>query len=155
MSKEQRLRRLVLELRQLLADAEVEAVYRRLRERDRKRGRYPLYRLVRNLPSLSVRMDGAKNHGRPHVHCDVGKKKHVASVAIDNGEVLAGKLQSEQLGEVKNWVQRHKQALTHLWTEMQAGRPVEVLICELQAKEDVDFKPRRKRQPRKRRRKPT
>jgi len=72
-------------------------VYRRARERDRKAGRFPAYKLVRNLPSVSVRMDGTKNHHRPHVHISVGKQKHVASLAIDNGELLAGRLKPYEL----------------------------------------------------------
>ena len=97
MSREERLRRYVLELRRKLSYAAVDDVYRRARERDRKAGRFPAYKLVRNLPSVSVRMDGTKNHHRPHVHISVGKQKHVASLAIDNGELLAGRLKPYEL----------------------------------------------------------
>ena len=147
MTTERRFKRLALELRRLLSYADVNDTYRRHRERDQKLGRHVLYKLVRNLPSLSVRMDGTKNHGRPHIHCDIGKKKHAATVALDTGEVLAGhdQLQSHHLHEVQEWVQRHKRALMQLWNEMQAGNPVDALICELQAKDDVPMMPSRKR----------
>ncbi|WP_426532633.1 DUF4160 domain-containing protein [Bradyrhizobium sp. McL0615] len=137
MSREERLKRYVSELRRKLSYAAVQDVYRRARERDRKAGRFPLYKLVRNLPSVSVRMDGTKNHKRPHVHISVGKQKHAASLAIDNGELLAGKLKPYELREVQTWISAHKRALLNLWSEMQAGRPVDELICELRAKENV------------------
>jgi hypothetical protein len=123
-----------------LSYAEVEDAHALAVERDRKRERRHFYKLVRNLPSVSVRMDGTKNHGRPHLHVSIGRDKHAASIAIDNGENLTGrhKLTTTQLREVRDWVQSHKQALTKLWTEMQAGRSsVDALICELQEKEDV------------------
>jgi hypothetical protein len=77
-------------------------------------------------------MDGTKNHGRPHVHCDIGKEKHAASVAIDNGEMIAGTLNGKQMREVRRWINSHRQVLMDLWEEMQAGRSVEALICQLQ-----------------------
>jgi hypothetical protein len=137
MSKERRLKRYVLELRRKLSYAEVQAAYLRAGESDRRKGRFAAYKLVRNLPSVSVRMDGTKNHGRPHLHISVGKQKHTASIAIDNGELLAGELTKTQLREVQAWVSSHERALLNLWEEMQAGRPVDELICELQEKENV------------------
>jgi hypothetical protein len=134
-----RLRKLVMELRRQLADAAFEASYRRLRERNRREKRRPRYKLVKVLPSVRVRMDGTKNHGRPHVHLDIGKEKHAASIAIDNREVLVGTctLTTTQLREVQGWIQRHERALERLWNEMQTGGPgVEALICELQEEED-------------------
>jgi hypothetical protein len=142
MSKERRLKRHVLELRRRLSYAEVNDTYGRAVKRDRKRKRKRLYRLVRNLPSLSVRMDGTRNHGRAHLHVSIGKQRHVASIAIDNAEILAGTLTTTQKREVQDWVLSHRQALTKLWTEMQAGRPVDALICELQGKDDVPMLPR-------------
>jgi hypothetical protein len=127
MTTEQRLRKLVLELRRKLADAQLWARYRR---EDAKRGaRRP--RLVKVFPSVRIRMDATKNHGRPHVHCDIGKKRHAATIAIDNAEVIAGKLPSLEKREAQTWIKRHKLALTDLWLEMQAGRPITALICEL------------------------
>jgi len=137
MSKERRLKRYVLELRRKLSYAAVDDVYRRAVARDRKLGRFPAYKLVRNLPSVSVRMDGTKNHGRPHVHVSVGKQQHVASLAIDSGELLVGRLKPYELREAQAWISSHKRALLNLWSEMQAGRPVDELICELQGKENV------------------
>ena len=93
---------------------------------------------MRNLlPSVSVRMDGTKKHNRPHLHISVGKQKHAASTSIHNGELLAGKLTSTQRREVQAWVSSHSRAPLKLWEEMQAGRPVDELICELQGKENV------------------
>ena len=76
-------------------------------------------------------MDGTKNHSRPHIHCDIAKNKHAASIAIDNGQVLAGKLTKRQQRVVQEWVLRRKRVLQALWEEMQAGRPVEPLISEI------------------------
>jgi hypothetical protein len=127
LAKERRFKWLVLILRQQLAYAEVEERYKELKKRDPRR-----FKLIQTLPSLDVRMDGTKNHGRPHVHCDIGKEKHAASVAIDNGEMIAGTLNGKQMREVRRWINSHRQVLMDLWEEMQAGRSVEALICQLQ-----------------------
>ncbi|HEY5130065.1 MAG TPA: hypothetical protein VIJ35_22745 [Bradyrhizobium sp.] len=39
--------------------------------------------------AIKIRMDGDRNHARPHIHIDYGKKRHAASYAIDNGERLS------------------------------------------------------------------
>jgi hypothetical protein len=126
-----RLRTLAFSLRKKLAVEEVNERYRRYEARDRKLGLQRRYRLVCTFPALRMSMDGAKNHGRPHVHCDVGRNKHAASIAIDNGEMLAGKLKKRDLKVVQDWVSRRRKVLMELWVEMQAGRPVEPLIAEI------------------------
>jgi Domain of unknown function (DUF4160) len=149
MSKEGRLKRHVLELRRKLSYAEVGERYRRLAEEDRRNNRHRRYRLVRKLPSVSVRMDGTKNHNRPHLHISIGKKSHAASIAIDNGEILVGRraLSRTEEREVQEWVLSHTRALLRLWEEMQAGRPVDALICELQEEDDVYMPPRALKRP--------
>jgi Domain of unknown function (DUF4160) len=124
---------LVLELQESLGGAEVDAEYQKLSKK------YPnrRYRLLRKLPSVAVRMDAGKNHGRSHVHCDVGKQRRVASVALDNGEVLAGELKGLYLREVRAWLQKHKIVLGILWSEMRMGRSVDALICKI--KEGGEF----------------
>lgn len=134
MSSEQRFRRLVFELRRKLGDAETNARWEHLKNQDRKQKRRRLYKLVKTLPSVSVRMDGTKNHARPHLHLSIGKKRHAASIAIDNAEFLVGAdaLTGSQRSEVQNWVKLHNLALNRLWDAMQAGTPVDALICEIQ-----------------------
>ena len=38
--------------------------------------------------AIKIQMYGDRNHARPHIHIDYGKKRHAASYAIDNGERL-------------------------------------------------------------------
>ena len=135
MENERRLKRLVAELRWLLAVEDTNRTYRKLAKRDRANRRGPAYKLVARLQAISVRMDGAKNHARPHIHLDLGKRWHAASIALDDGTVLAGDLKGQKLAEVTDWVCRHQTALLRIWNEMQAGHPVEALILELQAQE--------------------
>jgi hypothetical protein len=66
----------------------------------------------------------------------VGKKKHAATIAINDGTLLAGKLDSIQLREVQEWVRKHRKALVRLWDDMQAGKQTDELICQL--KEEIE-----------------
>jgi Domain of unknown function (DUF4160) len=129
MIQQERLRKLAFSLRRRLADEDIKARYRRRETSDRRLNRNRRYKLIYVLPSVRITMDGTRNHSRPHIHCDIGRKKHTASIAIDNGEVLAGKMTARQLRVVKKWVHWQRPVLEALWEEMQASRPVESLIA--------------------------
>jgi hypothetical protein len=60
--------------------------------------------LVKRLHAIRIRMDGNKNHKRPHVHIDYGEEYHTASYAIDNGERIAGELHGKYDQEVSAWI---------------------------------------------------
>lgn len=138
MTPQDRLKRLTNELRNNLCAADINARHQRLRAHNPKKNRLRRYRLVRTLPAvkIEIRMDGTRNHSCPHLHCKVGKKKHAATIAINNGSLLAGKLDSSQLREVQEWVEKHKKALRRLWDDMQAGKPTDELICQLKEEKE-------------------
>jgi hypothetical protein len=124
MKREEKFKRLVSSLRLKLGKEDFDA---RLLRRER-RGIRP--KLIRILAEMQVRMDGTKNHGRPHLHCSIGHLKHAASVAIDDGTVLAGKLTKLQERVIRDWVVRNRLSLINLWKTFQAGKPVDALIQE-------------------------
>jgi hypothetical protein len=48
--------------------------------------------MVKELRPIKIRMDGNKNHKRPHVHVDYGKRFHAASYSIKPAERIVGEL---------------------------------------------------------------
>ncbi len=87
--------------------------------------------LVLMLEDIGIRMDGNKNHKRPHVHIEYGTDHHAASYAIDTGERLVGKLKSEHDRAVREWIKAHKSKLMEVWQATQAGKNPHPIICEL------------------------
>jgi hypothetical protein len=61
---------------------------RRMQRRSNGVRRTPARKMVKTLRAIRLRIDGSKNHNRPHVHVDYGKNRHAASFAIDNGDSL-------------------------------------------------------------------
>ena len=90
--------------------------------------------LLKKLLDMRLRIDGNKNHGRPHVHVDYGKQYHVASYAIDNGERLAGTLDSKYDRAVIMWIERYRAKLMEAWNLTQAGKDATPIAWELQGK---------------------
>ncbi|SJM94239.1 conserved hypothetical protein [Crenothrix polyspora] len=46
-----------------------------------------------------------KQHSRPHIHVEYGE----ASIAIDDGSVLAGNLPASKLKLVQAWIEIHRE----------------------------------------------
>jgi hypothetical protein len=89
--------------------------------------------LVLELKYLQIRMDGDRNHQRPHVHVAYGNNHHAATYAIDNSERLVGTLPTQHDCTVREWVTTYKPQLLDLWTLTQAGKPTKAVISELQS----------------------
>ncbi|MCL5779201.1 DUF4160 domain-containing protein [Limibaculum sp. FT325] len=89
--------------------------------------------VIKKLERLRVRMDGTKNHGRPHVHIDYGKQLHFASYAIDTGERLAGNLKTAYDKTVREWINKNRQKLVVAWEAIQGGTIPENTLAELKA----------------------
>lgn len=53
------------------------------------------------------------DHGRPHLHATYGE--HQASIAIDSGEVLGGRLPRRQLSLIRRWISLHDNELFANW----------------------------------------
>jgi hypothetical protein len=101
MDAEKRFKKLVTAFQNTLASAELQALYERRAKRDLKQNRHVRYKLIKQLSSMKVRMDGTKNHARPHLHSSIVRKNHAASIAIDSGIILVGKLTKLQEREVQ------------------------------------------------------
>jgi len=54
-----------------------------------------------------------KHHNLPHIHAKYAEFE--ASVGIDEGEILAGKLPRKQLRLVQAWVELHRDELLANW----------------------------------------
>jgi len=63
-----------------------------------------------------------KKHARPHIHAEYGDQ--VASIAIDDGEVLIGSLQPSKMKLVQAWIEIHREDLMADWKLAVAGEPI-------------------------------
>jgi len=63
-----------------------------------------------------------KKHRCPHIHAEYGE--HQASIAIDDGSVLAGSLPQAKMKLVQAWIEIHREDLLADWKLAVAGEPV-------------------------------
>ena len=87
--------------------------------------------LVKTLQAIRIRMDGNKNHKRPHVHIDYGNQYHAASYAIDTGERLVGDPDNKYDYQVREWIAEYRPKILQVWELTQAGQNADAIICEL------------------------
>ena len=67
---------------------------------------------------LKLKMYKELNHNKPHVHVEYGSDTHKASVAIEDGQLLAGNLDRKYEKAVKEWVISNKEVLTNIWNAL-------------------------------------
>lgn len=63
-----------------------------------------------------------KKHVQPHIHAEYGDD--VASIAIDDGEILSGSLPLSKMKLVQAWIEIHKEDLMADWKLAVAGEPI-------------------------------
>ncbi len=63
-----------------------------------------------------------KKHARPHIHAEYGEQ--IASIAIEDGEILNGSLPPAKMKLVQAWIEIHKEDLMVDWKLAVAGEPV-------------------------------
>ena len=68
---------------------------------------------------ISVFYQDTGKHNKPHIHARYQGQK--ASIAIEDGELLAGKLPDRQLKMVQVWVDLHRDELLADWELALAG----------------------------------
>lgn len=68
---------------------------------------------------VSMFFEDTDRHNLPHIHVRYGGDK--ASVAIDDGRVLAGSIPPKQMKMVQAWIEIHKEALFTDWELAIAG----------------------------------
>lgn len=80
---------------------------------------------------LALRMDGSRNHARAHLHVDYHRTKHLASYAIDNGDLLAGDGMYSSV--VRPWIAAHRDDLMRVWSEIRGMGADMAVVAELRA----------------------
>lgn len=83
--------------------------------------------------SICIRVDGNRNHGRPHVHVDYGTDHHCASYAIDDGCRLVGNLPRRYDRAISAWILQNQKALTAVWQRIREGGETDHLVLTLKA----------------------
>ena len=63
-----------------------------------------------------------KRHSRPHIHAEYGEES--ATIAIEDGTVLAGTLPPAKMKLVQAWMEIHRDDLMADWKLAVAGEPV-------------------------------
>lgn len=63
-----------------------------------------------------------KEHNIPHIHIEYGEFQ--ASIAIEDGKILAGDFPGNKLKLVYAWIEIHKEELTADWKLAVSGQPV-------------------------------
>lgn len=61
-------------------------------------------------------------HNRPHIHAIFTRGEEEASIALDTGEVLAGKLHPQNLRLVRIWMELHMEELQEAWDLARHGK---------------------------------
>lgn len=80
-----------------------------------------LEHLIKKFVNVKVKMY-QEHHNFPHVHIDIGKDNHSASIAIDNQAVLAGSIEKKYEKVVLNWIEKNKANLLIVWNNIQQGQ---------------------------------
>lgn len=63
-----------------------------------------------------------KQHHTPHIHAEYGEFE--ATLAIENGEILGGKLPNTKLKLVQAWIEIHRENLMVNWKLAIAGEAI-------------------------------
>lgn len=69
-----------------------------------------------------------ENHNEPHVHVDIGRGYHDASISINTQQFLAGSIERKYEKKVLNWIEKNKDKLIIIWNNMQAGQSIDLSI---------------------------
>lgn len=77
--------------------------------------------LIKKFVNVKVKIY-KENHNLPHVHIDIGKDKHSASIAIENQFVLAGSIDKKYEKTALKWIEKNKTNLLIVWSNIQQGQ---------------------------------
>ena len=84
-------------------------------------GDYTIKHLI-SIPVNNVKIKMyQENHNEPHVHIDIGRNNHIASISIKNQKILAGQIKRKYEKKVLEWVEKNKDNLLIIWNKMQSG----------------------------------
>jgi hypothetical protein len=79
------------------------------------------------LEHTTVRMRKEGNHSRPHFHIKY-KNQYSGSYAVDNFELLAGKVPAKYEKPILYWAARNQKSLMVTWEKLQAGEDIRELV---------------------------
>lgn len=71
--------------------------------------------------NLKVKMY-QEHHNLPHVHIDIGRQNHIASISIEDQTLLAGSLEKKYEKVVLEWIEKNKANLVTIWNNIQQGQ---------------------------------
>ena len=80
---------------------------------------------------LVLKMDGNRNHARAHLHVDYHRTKHLASYAINNGDLLAG--DGVYSSVVQPWIAAHRNDLMRVWNGIRGEGADATVVAQLRA----------------------
>ncbi len=86
-----------------------------------------LENLVKKFVNVKVKMYKEK-HNLPHIHLDIGRQNHVASISIEEQNILAGTVEKKYEKIVKNWINKNKENLLKIWDNIQDGETFDLSI---------------------------
>lgn len=102
-----------------------------LTESRARRSEDTLELLLMKLGPLKVKMYQEVGHHVPHVHIDYGRKSHVASYSILDGERFEGTLHPKYDRVINAWIAANRSNLLQAWQTLRSGADPAVLIGEL------------------------
>lgn len=80
---------------------------------------------------LKVKIYQEVGHSMPHVHVDYGRRHHVATYRVNDGERIEGNLDKKYDSDVSNWLVRNNNVILVVWDELQSGKDPKELIATL------------------------
>ncbi|MBQ0910046.1 DUF4160 domain-containing protein [Flavobacterium sp. F-328] len=84
-----------------------------------------LEHLIKKFVNVKVKMY-QEHHNLPHVHIDIGKDNHSASIAIENQAILAGSIEKKYEKIVLSWIEKNKANLLIVWNSIQEGQLIDL-----------------------------
>lgn len=88
----------------------------------RESGEREIKYLVFSHQAIRLRIDANMNHARPHIHLDYGHELHAASIAIDTGEILAGRVPPKYSRRIIEWIDKNRSALGEIWKALKESK---------------------------------
>ncbi|GAA4776548.1 MULTISPECIES: DUF4160 domain-containing protein [Flavobacterium] len=67
-----------------------------------------------------------EHHGEPHIHVDIGKSIHGASISINNPRILAGSIERKYERKVFEWISKNSDKLLIIWNNIQSGQTIDL-----------------------------
>ena len=87
--------------------------------------------VILRLRNLKLKMYQEKGHKLPHIHVDYGKTYHAATFSIDPARRIEGRMDENYVYTVEDWIDKNKDVLMAIWSNLQAGGDAHDIVAEL------------------------